>query len=264
MTSTDLPTRRNASATLAMLLADSRLPAGAHVSSNGLEAGLRHGLAAHEVADYMQTRMTTVVRVEAGAAVIARHLAGVRPSADGAAGPEQGSGDPDRDSFRPERSGIAPERDTVVPDRLGVLEAEWAARTPSAALREIAVALGAGLARIGQRIWPQTAAVLRPTPLPRPIVLGTIAACAGIGAADLVRLVAYDDAQTVAAAVLKLEPTDPIRVTGWVLDACAAMEDSVSELSRLTRPEALPASGAPLIEDWAEVQSVLPRRLFRA
>lgn len=243
VTSTDLPTRRNASATLAMLLADSRLPAGAHVSSNGLEAGLRHGLAAHEVADYMRTRMATVVRVEAGTAVIARHLASEGP--------------PDDDT-------VGRERAAAVLDRLAALEAEWAARTPSAALREIAVALGAGLARIGQTIWPQTAAVLRPRPLPRPIVLGVIAACAGIGADDLVRLVAYDDAQTVAAAVLKLEPTDPIRVTGWVLDACAEMEDSVSELSRLTRPEALPASGAPLIEDWAEVQSVLPRRLFRA
>lgn len=242
-TSTDLPTRRNASATLAMLLADSRLPAGAHVSSNGLEAGLRHGLAANEVADYMRTRMATVVHVEAGTAVIARHLASEGP--------------PDDDT-------VGRERAAAVLDRLAALEAEWAARTPSAALREIAVALGAGLARIGQTIWPQTAAVLRPRPLPRPIVLGAIAACAGIGADDLVRLVAYDDAQTVAAAVLKLEPTDPIRVTGWVLDACAEMEDSVSELSRLTRPEALPASGAPLIEDWAEVQSVLPRRLFRA
>lgn len=257
VTSTDLPTRSNASATLAMLLADSRLPAGAHVSSNGLEAGLRHGLAAHEVADYMQTRMATVVRVEAGAAVIARHVASVGRPADDAAGTE-------RHGIGSERDGIDSEWDAFVLDRLGALEAEWAARTPSAALREIAVALGAGLARIGQTIWPQTAAVLRPRPLPRPVVLGTIAACAGIGADDLVRLVAYDDAQTVAAAVLKLEPTDPIRVTGWVLDACAAMEDSVSELSRLTRPEALPASGAPLIEDWAEVQSVLPRRLFRA
>ena len=243
VTSTDLPTRRNASATLAMLLADSRLPAGAHVSSNGLEAGLRHGLAANEVADYMRTRMATVVHVEAGTAVIARHLASEGP--------------PDDDT-------VGRERAAAVLDRLAALEAEWAARTPSAALREIALALGAGLARIGQTVWPQTAAVLRPRPLPRPIVLGAIAACAGIGADDLVRLVAYDDAQTVAAAVLKLEPTDPIRVTGWVLDACAEMEDSVSELSRLTRPEALPASGAPLIEDWAEVQSVLPRRLFRA
>ncbi|MCD1286556.1 MULTISPECIES: urease accessory UreF family protein [unclassified Brevibacterium] len=226
------PARRNASATLAMLLADSRLPAGAHVSSNGLEAGLRRGLAASEVADYMRARMTTVVRVEAGAAVIARHLAAAHPDA--------------------------------VMDHLDVLEAEWAARTPSPALREIALALGAGLARIGQVIWPQTAEVLRPRPMPRPIVLGIIAACAGIGPDDLVRLVAYDDAQTVAAAVLKLEPTDPIHVTSWVLDACATLEGSVSELSKLTSPEALPASGAPLIEDWAEVQSVLPRRLFRA
>lgn len=236
VTSTDLPTRRNGSATLAMLLADSRLPAGAHVSSNGVEAGLRNGLASADVADYMRARMATVVRVEAGAAVVARHLA---------------------------TAGSASQI-YAVSDRLGVLESEWAARTPSPALRDIAVALGAGLARIGQRIWPQTAEVLRSRPMPRPIVLGIIAAGAGIGAADLVRLVAYDDAQTVAAAVLKLEPTDPIRVTGWVLDACAEMEDSVSELSRLTRPEALPASGAPLIEDWAEVQSVLPRRLFRA
>ncbi|MCQ6349970.1 hypothetical protein NPL98_28865, partial [Bacillus cereus] len=79
---------------------------------------------------------------------------------------------------------------------------------------------------IGQRIWPQTAEVLRTRPLPRPIVLGIIAAGAGLGPDDLVRLVAYDDAQTVAAAVLKLEPTDPIRVTEWVLDACAAIEGS--------------------------------------
>lgn len=244
VTSTDLPTRRNASATLAMLLADSRLPAGAHVSSNGLEAGLRHSLAANEVADYMHTRMATVVRVEAGTAVIARHLATEEHAVDGGAGPTKDA--------------------AAVSDGLGALEAEWAARTPSPALRDITVALGAGLARIGQTLWPQTAAVLRPRPLPRPIVLGVIAAGAGIGPADLVRLVAYDDAQTVSAAVLKLEPTDPIRVTGWVLDACAAMEGSVSDLSRLTRPEALPASGAPLIEDWAEVQSVLPRRLFRA
>ena len=156
VTSTDLPTRRNASATLAMLLADSRLPAGAHVSSNGLEAGLRHGLAANEVADYMRTRMATVVHVEAGTAVIARHLASEGP--------------PDDDT-------VGRERAAAVLDRLAALEAEWAARTPSAALREIAVALGAGLARIGQTVWPQTAAVLRPRPLPRPIVLGAIAAC---------------------------------------------------------------------------------------
>lgn len=231
MTAFDPSLRHSASATLAMLLADSRLPAGAHVSSNSLEAGLRCGLGPDEVVDYMCTRMETVTRVEAGTAVITRHSA-------------------------LDRSGSAA--------GLEALEAEWAARTPSAALREIAVALGAGLARIGTSLWPQTNEVLRGRHMPRPIVLGVIAAFAGISADDLVRLVAYDDAQTVAAAMLKLEPTDPIRVTGWVLDACAAMEVYVADLSMLTHPVALPAAGAPLIEDWAEAQSALPRRLFRA
>lgn len=231
MTAFDPSLRHSASATLAMLLADSRLPAGAHVSSNSLEAGLRYGLGPVEVADYMCTRMETVTRVEAGTAVIARNSA-------------------------LDRSGSAAGLEAV--------EAEWAARTPSAALREIAVALGAGLTRIGTVLWPQTNEVLRGRHMPRPIVLGVIAAFAGISADDLVRLVAYDDAQTVAAAMLKLEPTDPIRVTGWVLDACAAMEAYVADLSMLTHPAALPAAGAPLIEDWAEAQSALPRRLFRA
>lgn len=242
-------TDRNASATLAMFLADSRLPSGAHVSSNGLEAGLRRGLDASEVADYMRSRMATVVRVEAGAAVVAQHLTASRhrPAA------------PMRTQLPPDASGA-----DGLNGRLRRLEDEWAARTPSPALREIAVVLGAGLTRIGQTVWPETAEVLRPRTLPRPIVLGVIAAGAGISPEDLVRLVAYDDAQTVAAAVLKLEPTDPIRVTGWVLDACAAIEGSVSELARLTLCEEIPAAGAPLIEDWAEAQSVLPRRLFRA
>ena len=95
-------------------------------------------------------------------------------------------------------------------------------------------------------------------------MLGAIAAVAEVSAADLVRIVAYDDAQTVAAATLKLEPMDPIRATGWVLGACTAIECFVADLATLTVPAAIPAAGAPLIEDWAEVQSALPRRLFRA
>ena len=58
-----------AASAIIMLLADARLPAGAHVTSNGVEAGLRRGLAPREVAAYMRARMRTVVRVEAGTAV---------------------------------------------------------------------------------------------------------------------------------------------------------------------------------------------------
>lgn len=229
-----------ASATLMMLLADARLPAGAHVSSNSVEAGLRNGLTPAEVAAYMRARMRTVVRVEAGAAVVTRHaLVG-----KDAAGTEEACADP-----------------AAV---LTTVTAEWAARTPSPALREIAEVLGAGLRRVAVALWPGLAGVLPRRGTPRPIVLGAIAAAAGIPAVDLVRIVAYDDAQTVAAAVLKLEPMDPITATGWVLEACTAFEDSVADLATLTAPAAIPAAGAPLIEVWAQAQSALPRRLFRA
>ncbi len=227
-----------ASATLMMLLADARLPAGAHVSSNSVEAGLRQDLTPAEVPAYMRARMRTVVRVEAGAAVVTHHA--VRSA---------GAGTDEH------------------PDLAQALESiteEWAARTPSPALREIAEVLGAWLRRVAVVLWPQLAGVLPRRGCPRPLVLGAIAAVAEVSAADLVRIVAYDDAQTVAAATLKLEPMDPIRATGWVLGACTAIECFVADLATLTVPAAIPAAGAPLIEDWAEVQSALPRRLFRA
>ncbi|MFC7375444.1 urease accessory protein UreF [Brachybacterium sp. GCM10030268] len=221
------------SSTLAMLLADSRLPVGAHVTSNALEAALRTELEPAQVGDYLTSRMLTVVPVEAGTAVVARQLG------------LQGS-----------RASAAPED-----ARIERLHAEWAARTPSRAQREITVALGDGLRRLADVLWPGAVPAAR---LPRPIVLGLIAAAAGLGAADLVRLVAYDDAQTVVAAGLKLEPSDPRAATRLVLEACGRLEPQVAALAALTDPAQIPCTGAPLTEGWAEAQTQLPRRLFRA
>lgn len=215
-----------ASSTIAMLLADSRLPAGAHVSSGALEAALRDGLDPAATGDYLSGRMATIVPVEAGTAVVARHLA-------------RHGGDLDR------------------------LHREWAARTPSRAQREVTLALGDGLRRLAAGLWP-TAVPPGGARRPRPIVLGLIAAEAGLDAEDLVRLVAYDDAQTVAAALLKLEPGDPREATALVIAACAHLEPRVAELAALTDPARIPCAGAPLIDGWAEAQSQLPRRLFRA
>ncbi|WP_193105712.1 urease accessory protein UreF [Brachybacterium sp. FME24] len=224
-----------AATTVAMLLADSRLPAGAHVSSNALEAALRDGLAPSEIADYLATRLRTIAPVEAGTAVVARRI-----SLDAGGVP-----------------------DTAALERL---RREWAARTPSRAQREVASALGDGLRRLADALWPGAvpAASSRACPWPRPIVLGLVAASAGLGVEDLVRLVAYDDAQTVAAALLKLEPGDPRAAAARVLEACALLEPRVAELAALEDPTRIPCAGAPLTEGWAEAQSVLPRRLFRA
>ncbi|GAA1487843.1 urease accessory UreF family protein [Brachybacterium sacelli] len=216
-----------------MLLADSRLPAGAHVTSNALEAALRDGLAPSAVAEYLATRMRTVVPVEAGTALVARKV------------PLDAGGAPD-------------------PAKVEHLRVEWAARTPSRAQREVGSALGDGLRRLADVLWPGTVPPPMTRPWPRPIVLGLVAATAGLGAEDLVRLVAYDDAQTVAAALLKLEPDDPRGAAALVLEACALLEPRVAQLAALEDPTDIPCAGAPLTEGWAEAQSALPRRLFRA
>ena len=57
----------------AMMLADGRLPVGAHTQSAGLEPALLGGLDPADVPDLVATRLATVVAVEAGTAVVARH-----------------------------------------------------------------------------------------------------------------------------------------------------------------------------------------------
>src|SRR3954454_19870007 len=106
---------------LALLLADARLPAAGHTQSAGLDPGLAHGLDPGELPAYCRTRLATVVRTEAAAAVVARHhvLAG------------------------------AP---------LDPVETAWAARTPSDAMRTTARTLGRGLLRLARRTWPEAAA----------------------------------------------------------------------------------------------------------
>lgn len=219
------------STTLAMLLADSRLPVGAHVVSNGLEAALRGGMAPELAPEYMCARMATTVLVEAGTAIVTRALV--------AAGEIE---------------------------RIARVRSEWEARTPSRALREIAIALGDGLARMGRTVWPESllAGSLPARGLPRPLVLGVLAAEQGLEAGDLARLVAYEDAQTVAAALLKLEPLDPATAVRWALEACEYFGAYAPSVAVLTEPEAIPAFSGPQIEEWAEAHTSLERRLFRA
>ena len=58
-----------------MLLADARLPTGAHTQSAGLEPAMKAGVTVDQVPGYIAARLSTVTTVEAGAAVVARHAA---------------------------------------------------------------------------------------------------------------------------------------------------------------------------------------------
>ncbi|MEP7764550.1 urease accessory UreF family protein [Sanguibacter sp. 25GB23B1] len=241
-----------------MLLADARLPTGGHTQSAGLEPALRAGMPARDVPAYIAARLATTARVEAGTAVVARHVALQR----------SGSAAPTR------------------PD-LADVRAAWAARTPSLALRETSERLGRGYLRLVRRLWadhPALAALEHDLPsrgrrpggvvplvdrvsrtgVPRPVVLGVLAACSGLDAGRLARLVAYDDAQTVAAASLKLEPVDPADATAWVLAAGPDIDDLVQKVEPLTHPDHIPAHGAPLMEQWAEHHARTTERLFSA
>lgn len=218
-----------------MLLADARLPTGAHTQSAGLEPALRGGMSPADVPDFIKARLRTVTTVEAGAAVLARHRTLMSEPNLSAA--------------------------------LAEVDAAWRARTISPALRETSVLLGRGYARLVRQLWPATkgadalAAIGRPG---RAVVLGVAAALAGLSSAQLVRLIGYDDAQTVAAATLKLEPLDPVVATGWVMAAGEEIERMVGALAQLNDIDEMPAYGAPLIEQWAEIHSVTSQRLFRA
>ncbi|QCB92746.1 urease accessory protein UreF [Cellulomonas shaoxiangyii] len=222
------------SALLLTLLADARLPSGGHTQSGGLEPAVRAGMRPADVAAYARARLRTVTAVEAGTAVVARAAA--------AAGED-----------------------------LGPVEAAWAARTPSPALRANARRLGRGQLRVARALWP-AAPGDGPDPCDdprartwsRPVVLGVLAHRAGVDARDLGRLVGYDDLQTVVAALLKLEPGDPLEMSGTVLALLPEVEELAARVAPLRRPGEIPAGGAPLMERWAQAHAVTTERLFSA
>lgn len=217
--------------TVAMLLADARLPSGGHAFSAGVEPAIQGGLARADVGAFLRARARTTTLVDAATAVVARH-AGLRGSSYAA------------------------------------VEQAWAARTPSRAARVASIDLGRGLLRLAERLWPHAPAIApltrADTTPPRPIVLGAVAAHAGLDAETLVRVAVYDDMAGGVAALLKLEPGDPVDGVRLVLSACATVEPFISQLAALDSPEAIPAASAPQAEAWTEAHAVTNRRLFRA
>jgi urease accessory protein len=217
--------------TIALLMADARLPSGGYAFSSGLEPALQGGMAPVEVGAFLRARARTTTMVDAATAVVAR-AAGLRGS------------------------GYAP------------VERAWAARTPSLATRRSSRELGRGLRRLATTLWPDSAPIDALAEAPegwsRPVVLGAVAAHAAIDAETLVRIAVYDDMACAVAALLKLEPGDPIDAVRLVIDACASVETFTPQLAALTVPEAIPASSAPQSETWAEAHAITNRRLFRA
>ncbi len=140
------------------------------------------------------------------------------------------------------------------------VEQAWAARTPSPAMRDTSRRQGRALLRLARRLWDSPL----DGPRPRPIVLASVACATALAPLSLARLVGYDDVQTVTSAALKLLPLDPAAVTSWVYDVLPVVQDLATDVAPLTAPAKIPASGAPVIEAWAETHVRTTRRLFSA
>jgi urease accessory protein len=213
-----------------MLLADARLPTSGHTQSAGLEPALMGGLEARDVEAYSRTRLQTVTLTDAATAVVCRFRA-------------------------------------LAGKRTEDVETAWAARTPSAAVRDASRNVGRAYQRLALRLWPSSPVLVELGTVRAPSrgrVLGLVAAAVGLPADGLARLVAYDDVQSVLAASLKLLPGDPSDAAVALLKLAPAIDAVVAAVERITEPQEIPAWSAPLIEAWAEAHVRAERRLFRA
>jgi urease accessory protein len=197
---------------LAMVLADSRFPAGAHAHSLGLEPAVAAGLRADEVPAFAAARLRLVAEADARVAVAARR--GELPLAD--------------------------------------LDEEWCARCPSPVLRESARRLGAQLLRSATAVWddPRIPAYREASKhTPRPVALGVVAVAAGLDDETVALLALYDDAATVTSAALKLLPLDPAVTTRWLAELAPAMALAARAVAADRRPVAAqPAPAAVALE----------------
>jgi len=219
---------------LSLLLADGRLPTGAHTQSAGVEPALRHGMRVDEVPAYLRVRLATVTEVEAAAAVVAgRAWTGRTPAG-------------------------------AVVDALRAVDRAWRVRTLSDALREASDLLGRSYLRTAAAVWDLRLLADAPGPWCRAVVIGVVAAEAGLDAEQTARLVAYEDVQTVVAAALKLEPFDPALGVRWAADAAVGVEALVARVADVRTPGDIPAHSAPLVEEWGQHHRTSERRLFRA
>ncbi len=218
---------------VAMLLADARFPSGGYAQSGGLEPAVRAGLTGDgstpaDVVRFAEARLRTVTAVDAGTAVLSRHLV------------------------------LSPGAST-----LHDVEEAWAARTPSRPLREAARLTGRGYLRLAGRLWPEVLTHLRQdAPVPRPVVVGVVGAVTGLSAVQVGRLVGHDDVATVASAALKLLPLDPAEVARWTLSLHPQVEAMAVAVAGVTDPADLPDRGAPALDSHAEQHRRAEMRLF--
>ncbi|WP_433468280.1 urease accessory protein UreF [Spirillospora sp. CA-128828] len=222
-----------------LLLADSRLPAGGHAHSGGLEPAVAAGTVRDvaSMAGFLRGRLAT-----AGLVAAALSAAACRHAAE--SGPE------DEASWR-------------------LLDAETDARAPSPAQRRASRSQGRSLLRVARTTWPHPAldvlGALSGGPH-HPLVLGAATAAMDGTPEQAAAVTAYGTVTGAASAAVRLLGLDPLAVNR-ALDSLACRVDAVAaEAAKYAgRPWAeLPAASAPMLDLYAELHLSADLRLFES
>ncbi|MBX6384238.1 MAG: urease accessory protein UreF [Microbispora sp.] len=244
-----------------LLLADSRLPAGGHAHSGGVEEAVRLGTVtgSGDLARFLRGRLATVGLVTAALAAAACELA----AAD------------------------------ALPEPWRWLDAEADARTASPAQREAARTQGRLLLRTTRRIWPSAAVDALARAVPEgphhPVALGAAAAAAGCDPRRAALAAAHASVTGPATAAVRLLGLDPVTVHRLLADLAPALDDTARAACAAlaadcaidgepdecgedhpdgrhaawrARWRALPAHGAPALDLLAEGHLTNPMKLF--
>jgi urease accessory protein len=226
-----------------MLLADSRLPAGGHAHSGGLEAAATAGAVEDlgGLADFLRGRLATggLVAAALAAAACSRTRAVLR------SGPTPGQA-----GWRE-------------------LDAEADARTPSPAQRRASRAQGRSLLRAARTAWPHPALDALRAAVPdahHPVVLGAATAVAGGTPEEAAVITAYGIVTGSASAAVRLLGLDPLAVQRVLTDLAAAVDSVAAEAAAHADedPARLPAVSAPILDLFAELHLRSDLRLFES
>ncbi|GIF71506.1 urease accessory protein UreF [Asanoa siamensis] len=249
-----------------LVLADGRLPAGAHAHSGGVEAavaaGRVHDLAT--LASFLRGRTATAGLLSAtfAAATCAAwcELGGAAPGAGRRArGPDPGES-PDA---KPNADNGGPHPSSAPDARVSALDEGVDVRTASPALRVASRAQGRALLRAVTRIWPGTATPAVAAPH-HPVAVGIAAAAAGLGAREAALVAVYGGLTGAASAAVRLLGLDPFGVHALVADLAPECDRiAVVAAARADDPvDDLPAGSAILLDVDAEQHATWEVRLF--
>jgi urease accessory protein len=278
----------------ALLLSDSRFPAGGHAHSGGIEPAVTAGTVSDldSLEAFLRGRLRTAGLVAAGlaAAACARAERGGRGGAETAAAGERGpvegtTGREGQDHWATRHDGA---------ELWDLLDAEADARAPSPAQRAASRRQGRALLRAARVVWPEDsgladlaasgAATVRAAGRAsaaeaggdasaeyrggphHAVVLGAAAAAAGCGAGDAARIAAYQSVAGAASAAVRLLALDPMLATA-VLARLTGDVDQIAERAAAAADgplEELPCPSAPALDLLAEAHVRAEVRLFES